>query len=47
VTAVTDASKVMDRAAGLAHVREKMVRKQVETLDLVCQHESGIDISKG
>jgi hypothetical protein len=33
-------------AAGLAHA-EKMDRKQVETLNLVCQHEFGIDISNG
>jgi len=26
---------------------EKVDRKQVETLNLVCQHEFGIDISNG
>jgi hypothetical protein len=34
------------QAAGLAHA-ETVNRKQVETLNLVCQHEVGIDISNG
>jgi hypothetical protein len=32
---------------GMAGSQINMDRKQVETLDLVCQHESGIDISNG
>jgi len=33
-------------AAGLAY-GEKVDRKQVDTLDSVCQHEFGSDISNG